>query len=279
MPNIVVPVGRIELLPVGAVGRVIIQLEDDNGAAVDPTELVLTITGRDTLNVITDTFGAPGSRIVTSGVGRFYFPLGDAVPNVETDVAHDYVFYWRATVSGVHISGVEAVRVATTRFFWALIGLRNYIDKSVKAVEADAPLGFTDGQLALWLDAGLQMINAAQPTVTWASVDAFPDVHLQTLIEAAAVTGLTAQATFAIDTDLPNFADLGTTFSLDHHPRLLQSVQWIAQRLDLLVPKMKLQYVTSGALHVQMNPNFRIALLANSAPSGALFRNLFPAKL
>lgn len=280
--RIAVAAGRVELFPTNAVGRVSIQILDDSvvpAVAVDPTELVLTLTDRSGTAALTDTYGTPSSRIVRTAVGRYYFPLGDVTPNTETATAGDYLAYWRATVSGAQVTELEAVRVASPQFFWGLIGLKNYIDKSVKPLDPDCPLGYTDGQLALWLDAGLQWINAAQPYPIWSTVGDFPAEHLQTLIESAAIVGLTSQAIFAIDTDLPNYSDQGNAMVLDHHPRLEATLARIATRLDAYIPKMKLQYVQGGGLHVQLSPNFRIAMLANSAPSGALFRNLFPANL
>lgn len=284
MARISVAIGRLELVMVKSVGRLDIQVLDDTTTpetAVDPTELVLTLSSRDGTEVRVDTYNALGSRIVRTGVGRFYYPLGDTSngrKNDETDVSRDWLAYWRATVAGENVTEVVAARVTTPRFMWALIALKSYIDKAIKPIESDTVLGYTDGQLALFLELGLGQINAAQPYPVWDSVDAFPDIHMTTLVESAVVCGLTAQSIFAIDTDIPSFVDQGNSFPLDHHPRLEATLQRIATRLDAYVPSMKRMYVSSGHLHVQMGPHFRIAMLVNMAPNGALFRGLFPSK-
>lgn len=281
MARIDVVQGRIDIVVKGGTKQVSMSLYDDNDALVDAAAggPVLTVSDLSGAVLTVDTYGAASSRIVRSGLGRYYFPFGSAVPNDETQNPRDLVFTWTATPAGGsdQVLGYELVRVVTPRTLSFVIRLQNFLDKAVKTYTADAPVGYSLGLFSQWLDGGLQMVNALPPHPAWLRVDDFPDAHAQTLIDAAAIVGLTGQAIFAIDTDIPNYQDNGNAFPLDHHPRLMAQLQFMATRLDAIVPKMKLQFLQNGALHVQIGPHFKLAVLTNTAPNGALFRNLFAA--
>jgi len=186
------------------------------------------------------------------------------------------------------IGGVDAseelvvcqnVRVITHRICSLLQRLRLQIDKSVKLVKTDPDspcyLGYTDGQLVTYLEHGLQIINAYQPSGVF-SLDNYPySAYEFTLIEASLMAGVMSQELFAIDTDVPNWSDQGNTFVIQHQPQLAQYLNWLSTRLDKMIPQLKLNFVSSGSLHIEAGPNFRLAQLIDAAPSGSLFRNVY----
>lgn len=260
------------------------QVMDDSvspAVAVDADTLTLSVSQIGSTSgssvLVTDTYNAAGSQIVRTATGRYQRSFG---PSDDTSVPSssrvgDYIYVWTATVAGEVEYGTEIVRVVSAGTMRRIILLQNLLDKASKTADPDAPIGYTPGQFSQWLDGGLQYINALPPWPSWSTVDDFPFVHEQTLLEASMCVGLSGQLLFAIDTDIPNYVDNGNSFPLDHHPRLLATLQHIAGRLDQYVPKLKTQYVTSGHLHVRQGPQFRIATLVGMAPNGALFRNLF----
>ena len=173
----------------------------------------------------------------------------------------------------------ENVRVVTQRIISTVSKLRLQIDKALKLVhnDPDAPcfLGYTNGQLYTYLEGGLQIINAYQPSGVF-TIDTYPYQSYEfTLIESALLAGVMSQELFAVDTDVPNWNDQGNAFVIQHQPQLAQYLTFLSQRLDKTIPMLKLNFVSSGSLHIEAGPNFRLAQLINAAPSGALFRNVF----
>jgi len=173
----------------------------------------------------------------------------------------------------------QVVKIITHRVFSLLQQLRLQIDKALKFVNTDPEnptyLGYTNGQLVTYLEQGLQIINAYQPSGVF-SFDNYPYTSYGfTLIEASLLAGVMSQQLFAVDTDIPNWSDQGNTFVIQHQPQLAQYLNWLSQRLDKMIPMLKLNFVSSGSLHIEAGPNYRLAQLINAAPSGALFRNVF----
>lgn len=199
-------------------------------------------------------------------------------PNSETNTPGDFLVNWVIQLSsgGERTDLIQPFRVITTRIASLIPALRQMIDKSHKLIDTanDCFLGYTDAQLVSYLDGGVQTINAYQPSVTFTLED-FPFAYRQILIDAALITGVMSQQLFAIDSDIPNYNDQGTSFVISHQPQLAAFLNQVTQRLDKLIPMMKLQLITSGSVHVQMGPGFRMQQLLDAAPSGALFRNMY----
>jgi hypothetical protein len=171
------------------------------------------------------------------------------------------------------------VKVISHRVCSLLSRLRLIIDKALKYISQnpDSPcfLGYSDGQLLTYLEGGLQIINSYQPSGSF-TIDNFPyQAYEFILIETSLIAGVMSQQLFAIDTDIPNWNDQGNTFVIQHQPQLATFLNALLGRLDKLIPMFKLNFVNSGALHIQAGPNFRLTQLINAAPSGALFRNMF----
>lgn len=132
----------------------------------------------------------------------------------------------------------------------------------------------SDSQLIAFLQGGLQNINAYQPSLTL-SLENFPIEFKQILIDASLITGVMSQQLYAIDTDIPNYNDQGTSFVITHQQQLAGFLNQITARLDRLIPMMKLQLIQPGTLHIQMGPSFRLQTLMSAAPQGSIFRNVF----
>lgn len=228
------------------------------------------------------------TRIINPELGHYYIEWGNSsapanVPDqTETSNAQDLLFVWQATVGAgtEQISVVQTVQMVPARVMRLLHPFRLLIDKSAKMVSSDPDdpcfLGYTDAMLIQFLKMGLDIINAYEPYPTWCTLDTFPvDRFGHVLYESALVAGTMSQQLFAIDTDIPNYSDQGNSFVIQHGPQLAAFLNTISQRLDKLIPLMKLKFVNSGSLHIEASPNFRLATLINAAPSGALFRNSY----
>ena len=178
------------------------------------------------------------------------------------------------------LSCIIPVKIINHRMQSLLPKLRLMIDKAVKFVDEDdrensCYLGYTQGQLAEFIEGGLQIINAYQPSGIF-SIDTYPFSNFEfTLIECALMAGVMSQQLFAVDTDIPNWNDQGNSFTIAHQPQLASYLNWLAARLDKMIPIMKLNFVNSGSLHIEAGPNYRLAQLISAAPSGAVFRNMY----
>jgi len=173
------------------------------------------------------------------------------------------------------------VRVITHKMCSLIGKLRLQIDKAVKLVtpsgdpEESCYLGYSNGQLITFLEGGLQVINAYQPSGCF-GFENYPYSCFEfTLLESALMVGVMSQQVFAIDTDIPSWNDQGNAFVIQHQPQLVAYLNWLSTRLDKMIPQLKLNFVSSGSLHIEAGPNFRLAALVTAAPSGALFRNVF----
>lgn len=269
----------IELVIKDTIGRPQLNVYDSDGVLTNVDNVELIVMDHSGSTVVTDDFSVVGTRIVNTATGVYVFPFGDIAPNTETDDIGDYTFQWTITVSGESAVGVQVVKVVSVCAMSLLPYFKLLIDKSAKIVRDDPSnpcfLGYTNSQLMMYLEQGLSIINAYEPYPTFATLETFPLLFKHILFEAGLVAGVMSQQLFAIDEDIPNFSDQGNTFVIQHAPQLAQFLNQVTQRLDKLVPQMKLKLVNSGALHVQAGSNYRTAQLLQAAPNGALFRNLY----
>ncbi len=196
----------------------------------------------------------------------------------ETGNESEWMFNWQVKLSsGGEVTNVlQKVNVMSVRAASFLPDLRQMIDKSHKltAPSSECFLGYTDSQLLYYLYAGLQNINAYQPSLNFTMMN-FPLEYRQILIDSALISGVMSQQLYAIDTDIPNYNDQGTSFVITHQQQLASFLNQITARLDKLIPMMKLQLLNPGSLHVQMGPSFRLQTLMSAAPSGSIFRGVF----
>lgn len=262
---------------------------DDSEAPVDAAGLQLQVQNMANVPVYDDDVSSPGTRIVNPEPGVYFITWGDptAPANVptqtETACEGKQLFVWTATdAAGVEEQTVQTVEVITARTADMIRELRTQIDKTRKAVSVDptdfCPLGYTDAMLLQYLRGGMTLINSFQPYPTFCRLSDYPFERFgQTLVDAAMLVGLHAQELFAIDSDVENWSDQGNSFVINHQPKLAGFSQRTWARLESIVPKMKLHFVRSGAVKTEISGNYRMNVLLESAPSGALFRNVFLA--
>jgi hypothetical protein len=233
----------------------------------------------------------PGGRLVLPTPGTsptVATTLGLTVPTIlygtqrigESDCTNCLLFEWTAT-DATHPS--ELTQVLQTVYvlpggLWRMLPqLRLEIDKAVKLVSKPDGmfLGYTDAMLFQYLLGGLQSINAYQPSIFF-TPDNFPYQQFgSTLVEAALLWGVTSQTLFAVDSDVPSYSDQGQSFVINHQAPLAAYLNNLAARLDRNIPLFKLHFVNTGTVLTEMGPSFRLNMLLDAAPSGALFRNVY----
>jgi hypothetical protein len=269
--------------------RVNITLLDDDENAIDADELELTVLDMGGAVLYEDDINSPPpgqqTRIIKApnSTGDYYIDWGD--PNApqnqpnqsETSTPQDYCFVWTAVGGGGSemITAVQVTKVVTPKTLRLIPYFRNLLDKAVKKAGPDCFLGYTDSQLLMYLEGGLQTINAYQPYPCFRSLDQFPELYQQLLLEAGLIAGVISQQLFAVDTDIPNYSDQGNAFVITHQQQLASFLNQISQRLDKLIPQFKWHFVRSGSVHIEAGPNFRLAQVISAAPFGATFRNVF----
>lgn len=271
-PNVVTVQNSVE--------RVTVTFTDASGALVDPTSITLNVMDLGAtvlLSAIYPVTSPATTRIIKQAIGTYYIDYGNQSPNVETNNPAEVIFQWAGVMTdGTVANTLQKIKVISVRTASLMPDLRQMIDKSHKLVDVanDCFLGYTNGQMLMYLEGGLQNINAYQPSVVF-TLDNYPLDYKQLLIDSSLITGVMSQQLYAIDTDIPNYNDQGTSFVISHQPQLASFLNQITQRLDKLIPMMKLQMITSGSVHVAMGPNFRLQTLLSASPSGAIFRGVY----
>lgn len=250
----------------------------DPPVAVDPYSLSISLYNDSETQIFTSTYGTPGTRVMRTGTGLYYVDIGNQMVNNETnEVGMKFIIWNVQLVNGGEITkNLQNLRIVSMRTLSFLPDLKLLIDKSHKLVNPayDVYLGYTDAQLMHWIDGGLGYINAYQPSVNY-ELETYPYAFKQLLLESALIIGVISQTLYAVDTDIPNYNDQGTSFVIQHQPQLAAFLNQLSQRLDKQIPMMKLQHLQSGSVHTQMGPNFRLQQLINASPNGSLFRGLY----
>lgn len=257
-----------------------IQISDDGGTPVDADSLLLDILDMGGNVRWSDDLSAQGTAIVQHAnglTGYYYYPFGSISEQSASN--GEYIARWTISIQGLpNITATQNIKVISPSLMYTIPYFRLLIDKSRKLIdtENDVFLGYTDAQLVMYLEGGIQIINAYQPGNIGFTVDNFPWSDFRHIaLESSLMAGVMSQQLFAVDTDLPQYSDQGTNFIIAHQPQLAAFLNQIIQRLDKAIPMMKLQFVTTGSIRVEAGPNFRLAQLLQAAPYGALFRNMF----
>lgn len=288
----------------GATATASIRITNSEGSPVPPASLGLIVLGPDENELLNYAEGSPplpGSPVVASprlrspAVGTYDILWGDPYPwgavdpdaptadetrDAERRAAQesclgDYLFLW--TVEGNLF--IQKMRVVMPRVLGIIPDLRLYLDRALKPHSQDLStdprfVGYDDFMLLEFAIGGLELINGFQPTVRWGYLHDFPYLYHGALLRDAAVYyGLMSQQLFAIDTDVSSWSDSGNSWVLDHYPKLAQVSQAIYAALEKRVPPMKMQFVGKGSVRSTVTAGYRLNVLVESAPSGALFRN------
>lgn len=257
-----------------------IQVSDDDGTPVEVDGLKIDIIDLGGNVRWSDDIANNPTAIVSepnNTLGYYFYPFGP-LPG-QTDSYSEFLARWTITVQGIPpLSVTQNIKIISPTLMYTLPYLRLLIDKSRKYVdvENDVFLGYTDEQLVMFMEGGMQIINTYQPGNIGFTIDNFPWPEFRHIaLESALMSGVISQQLFAIDTDIPQYSDQGTNFIIAHQPQLAAFLNQIIQRLDKAIPMMKLQFITTGSIRVEAGPNFRLAQLLQAAPNGALFRNMF----
>lgn len=272
-------VSSIKIVLMNSTDIVDIQVTDGNGFPTDATVLKLTIMNLGGTVLWSDDVSSLTTNIVkvNGQQGYYYYPFG--VIAAQTASVGQYLFQWQVqTATSLADNIVQNVNVISPMTMSLLPYFRLMIDKSRKLVDPsnDVFLGYTDAQLVMYLEGGIQIINGYQPETSGGfTLDNFPWTTFRHIgLECGLMSGVMSQQLFAIDTDMPNYSDQGISFVISHQPQLASFLQSLAQRLDKAVPAMKLQFVTTGSIHLQMGGGYGLNMLASAAPTGSLFRNM-----
>jgi len=272
-----------------------VRLSDEDSTLVDASELSLQVQNLDDSVAYQDDFLSPppaGTRIKQASTGKYYITWGDPAvaantpTNTETDTTGQYLFVWSVVgpAGTEEVQRVQTVEVISALMMSTIEVLRVQVDKTHKDISVApddfCPLGYTDAWLLQYLRGGLQLMNAYQPYPCWGHLTAFlmgkgGAYYLQTLIDSSMVVAVNAQTLFAIDSDIDTWSDQGNSFIIGHQPKLAAFNQAMTQRLDKIIPQMKLHFVNSGSVKTEVGPNFRLNALVQMSPNGATFRNVF----
>jgi len=293
----------IELVRVNSSRRINISLLTDAGVATDVDESVLpngdpagelsveitTLMGEASIftesywpNPVPDT-----RRLKRAAPGNYYFTLGES--NIaagdnsqETANTGTFVGNWHARTDAISedVYRTQVIEIVSPHVLALLPRLRLMLDKSLKVVvpSQQCYLGYTDGQLVLYLRSAVEYINSFQPYVQF-QLEMFPSMtHGEILLQAAMYIALQSQLNFSIDTDVPSFSDSGHSFVLQHVQPISAYVSQLRTELENRIPKFKLHFVRSGTISVELKPDYAFAALMSAAPWGSVFKNMFVAR-
>lgn len=215
-------------------------------------------------------------RIIHNGIGQYYIRISP----IDITFPGTYLFNWHARYneSSDDIYRTQVIQVVSPRVLSLLPTLRLMIDKSIKRVvpESECWLGFSDGQLVLYLMQGLSYINSKPPYPVWNFLEDYPiELYSDVLIRSSLYIGIISQSMFAIDTDIPSYSDQGHSFVLQHFQPLNTMMARIGGELDKQIPDLKRKFVRSGTAMVETRLGYLWYNLIASSPSGSLFRNYY----
>ena len=267
-----------------------IQVTDANGDPIDASVVSLKVLDIYGGVIATDNYytAPPGGTLIVKPprtVGYYYYRFGDMnisqpLP-INSTPGQPYLIQWYVQATNAYVPNIVLQNVTTysVRAAQNVPYLRLYIDKARKLVDPanNVFLGYTDAQLLMYMQEGISMINSFQPETQMPfTLENFPyDTFRHLVNQAATVAAVMSQMMFAIDTDLPNYSDQGITFVIAHQPQLAAFINTLTARLDKEIQAMKLQYVSTGSIHMVQGPNFRLATIMSAAPIGSLFRNVY----
>jgi hypothetical protein len=218
------------------------------------------------------------NRVVHPSAGKYQIKWGDG--DNETTFQEGLLFNWhiRQTENSEDYYRTQLVEVVSPKTLSLLPYFRLMLDKSLKVLipEDWCTLGYSDPQLIVYLKIGLSRINAAQPYTSWSSLDAFPlDRGLDILLRSSLISALDSQYLFAVDTDIPAYADQGHSFVITHGPQIKALRDSLSNELDRDIRAFKMHYVTSGSLGAEFRLGWGFYLTIASTPPGSLVKNIF----
>jgi len=255
-------------------------VEETLASGTPKGELDVDITDLSGTSIVTDYYypkaNPPTDRIIHDGVGRYSIKItSDDISESGTYLANWHV---KVNESSEDLYRTQVIQVVSPVVLSLLPTFRLMIDKSLKPniPEEYCFLGYTDSQLVMYLMQGLSYINGQPPYPVWTYLEQFPILqYSDILIRSSLYIGMTSQAMFAIDTDVPTYSDQGHSFVLQHFQPLNTMLSQLRAELDKQIPNMKRKFVRSGTASVEMRLGYMWYNLIASSPSGSLYRNFY----
>ena len=247
---------------------------------------LIDIMGSDD-TVLTLTFGPSGSpEIQHLSTGTYRYNFDSSV------YTREYIADFKCSLESQSIHTRFFVKSASARCYKYAAHLRAQVDKARKTVSDEVEnmdrvgpnqpsmqffFGYDDKHLILYLERGLQFINAIPP-FTALTLDTFPfRQYGGVLIDAGTIAALEAQGIFAIDTDF-SYAYGGNSFVIEHFGKLNTALSTLTARFDTMLVKFKAQYRSKGLVMFQFMPGgVRAQRQLNAMPSGWWSRMLSTA--
>ena len=216
-------------------------------------------------------------RIKKLGTGRYGITWGDG--SNETNSIGAKMFAWRVRQNSEaeETFRVQLFEVFSPSVLALLPRLRLQLDKSIKVINPElfCTLGYSDAQLLLYLQAGLERINQAQPYTTF-TMENFPFWHgSELLIRCALIDGLRSQFLFAVDTDIPQFSDSGHSFAITHAQLIKPMYDSISAEVAKDIREFKLHYVNSGTVMSEYKIGYGFYQMVLSGSPGSTFKGYF----
>jgi hypothetical protein len=218
------------------------------------------------------------SRIIHIGTGHYGIKWGDG--DQETISPGTLLFNWNARVGlgTEEFYRTQIAEVVTPRVLSLFPRLRLQLDKSIKVLNPEqfCTLGYSDAQLLLYLQSGLERISQAQPYPMWMTLDAFPiQTAGEILITASMISALESQYLFAVDTDVQSFSDQGHSFVLTHFSPIKALYDSLLNSIGPRIREFKLHYVNSGSVMTEFRIGWGFWQMVNSSPPGSTFRGYY----
>ena len=216
-------------------------------------------------------------RIVNSSTGKYSIKWG--TESNETDNTGTLLFNWhiRQNANSEDFYRTQVVECISPRTLSLLPRFRLQLDKSLKVIvpEEFCTLGYSDAQLVIYMQSGLSRINSAQPYPMWQTLDQYPMIHHEILLQSSMLTAILSQGLFAVDTDVPAYNDQGHSFVVSHASQLKSYYDSLAPEVDRRIQALKLRYVCSGTAAVEMRIGYAFFQMLATSPPGSLFRNVY----
>lgn len=251
---------------------------ENANVAYDP-EVIEVIVEDDRENVIVEGGYDDGGLVKKEADGIFYIDSSGMIEQVEYDLAakapkmFNLKWFWEDTTGAERLFILSMLHVMSKTAYDYFPRMRNQIDKAFKLTTCGR-IGYTESNLYYYLQGGIDEINKFPP-VTNFTLENFPKVYGQLLIDASTLVALVSQSLFSVDTDSLSFSDQGFSFTTDHFTRLQSMLTLMITQVGNQLKMLKMEYAGIAGVVMQIMPNYPYNVVLKTAPRGALFRNLF----
>jgi len=244
--------------------------------AYDPEAINVLVEDENEKEIVSGSYDDDFVQKESDGV--FYIPSSGIVP-VEYDLVakapkmYNIKWTWSDGEGSETLFALELLHVLSKITYDYFPRLRNQIDKAFKLTTCGR-VGYTEANLYYYLQGGIDEINKFPP-VTNFTLETFPKVYGQLLIDSATIVSLVSQSLFSVDTDSLAFSDQGFSFTTDHFSRLQSMLTMMITQVGNQLKMLKMEYSQIAGVVLQIVPNYPFATVLKTSPRGALFRNLF----